>query len=306
MAKTLLNKLPYVKKLKEECESLRSENANFYKNCAFPPGHFYSVLVPVDDIKKRENEIWPAEPPLQIPGINLETENQLELVRSFQQYYAELPFSNEKQKAIRYNYINDYFCHTDAIMLYSMMRHFKPERIVEIGSGFSSALMLDVNELFFDGSIELTFIEPFPERLFSLLKNSDTKKATIIEETLQTVKPETFEQLQPGDILFVDSTHVVKTGSDVNTIVFQILPSLKPGVFIHFHDIHYPFEYPKKWVLEGRNWNETYFLKAFLMYNSTFEIKLFNTYLHALHSDVFKTMPLCYENCGSSIWLQKK
>jgi predicted O-methyltransferase YrrM len=306
MIKTLLDKLPYVKKLKDASESLRSENLNFYKNCAFPPGHFYSVLVSVDDIKKRENEIWQPEPPLQIPGIDLQIKDQLELVHSLQQYYADLPFSNEKQEGLRYNYSNDYFCHTDGIMLYSMMRHFKPERIIEIGSGYSSALMLDTNELFFDSAIELTFIEPYPERLFSLLKNSDTKKATIIEDTLQSVSPETFEQLRPGDILFVDSTHVVKTGSDVNRILFQILPVLKSGVFIHFHDIHYPFEYPKNWVLEGRNWNETYFLKAFLMYNAQFEIRLFNTYLHALHSDIFNAMPVCYHNQGSSIWLQKK
>ncbi len=96
-----------------------------------------------------------------------------------------------------------------------------------------------------------------------------------------------------------------KTGSDVNYILFDILPILNKGVFIHFHDIFYPFEYPKKWVYEGRNWNEDYILKAFLMYNSEFKIRLFSHYLHELHKDTFKDMPLCYKNTGGNIWLEK-
>jgi hypothetical protein len=122
----------------------------------------------------------------------------------------------------------------------------------------------------------------------------------------QEVNIETFEKLNPGDFLFVDSTHVVKTGSDVNYIIFEILPKLKSGVIIHFHDIFYPFEYPKDWVFMGRNWNEDYFLKAFLMYNKDFEIMLFSHYLHNQHKEVFNKMPLCDKNHGGNLWLMKK
>src|SRR5690606_8620162 len=110
-----------------------------------------------------------------------------------------------------------------------------------------------------------------------------------------------FEELNAGDMLFIDSTHVAKTGSDVNYILFEILPRLKSGVLIHFHDIFYPFEYPRDWVFNGRNWNEVYFLKAFLMYNTTFEIKLFSHYLHKHHPNVFEAMPLCYRNHGGNL-----
>ena len=115
-----------------------------------------------------------------------------------------------------------------------------------------------------------------------------------------------FEKLNAGDILFVDSTDVSKTGSDVNYIMFEIIPILKSGVLIHFHDVFCPFEYPKEWVFQGRNWNEDYILKAFLMYNDRFEIKLFSEYLHKHHGDVFEAMPLFYKNHGGNLWIEKK
>jgi hypothetical protein len=115
-----------------------------------------------------------------------------------------------------------------------------------------------------------------------------------------------FQQLEAGDILFIDSTHVTKAGSDVNQIMFDILPVLRPGVLIHFHDICYPFEYPKEWILTGRYWNEAYLLRAFLQYNSSFEIVFFNSYMGQLHSDQFSAAPLFLWNPGTSIWIRKK
>ena len=115
-----------------------------------------------------------------------------------------------------------------------------------------------------------------------------------------------FEILQSGDILFIDSTHIAKTGSDVNHILFDILPILKSGVLIHFHDVSYPFEYPKEWVYMGRNWNENYFLRAFLMYNNNFEIILFSDYLHKHYIEAFKDMPLSLKDPGMNLWLKKK
>jgi hypothetical protein len=165
--------------------------------------------------------------------------------------------------------------------------------------------MLDTNELFFKNQIDLTFIDPNPERLYSLMKESDKKKTKVIEKDVQLIPLNIFKKLQSGDILFIDSTHVSKTGSDVNYILFEILPILTSGVLIHFHDIFYPFEYPKEWVFNGFNWNEDYILRAFLMYNEKFEIKLFSDYLHKHHKDIFKEMPLCYNNTGGNLWLEK-
>ena len=276
------------------------------KNSHFPAGHYYSPIVSVDEIKKRADEIWKNENVDGIVGIELKREDQLALVKNFEKFYAEIPFAENKSNGHRYYFENQFYSYTDAIMLYSMIRHFKPKQIIEVGSGFSSAVMLDTNELFFDNSIRLTFIEPYTSRLNTLLTDKDRKNTTIIETDVQVVPFEVFEQLNAGDILFIDSTHVAKTGSDVNFILFEILPRLKAGVLIHFHDIFYPFEYPKDWVYKGRNWNEDYFLRAFLMYNQAFEIKLFSNYLHMLHPAAFEQMPLCYKNFGANLWLERK
>ncbi|NQS88701.1 hypothetical protein HQ584_02790 [Patescibacteria group bacterium] len=117
---------------------------------------------------------------------------------------------------------------------------------------------------------------------------------------------ESFKQLKENDILFIDTSHVSKTGSDVNYIFFDILPNLNSGVLIHFHDIFYPFEYPKKKILDGHAFNECYILRAFLQYNTRFKIILFNTFLEHYYEDWFRqNMPLCLRNKGGSIWLRK-
>lgn len=295
--KNQLNKLPHVR-------SLYQENLRWKQYCRVPPGHFYSPIVNVPEIKEKENTIWNGEIS-SVDGINLEIEEQLDLLKQFSDYYGELPFQKTKTEGLRYYFENTFYSYTDAIVLYSFIRHFKPKRIIELGSGFTSAVMLDVNELYFENKIDIRFIEPYPNRLLSLLKDGDNSDNKLIVKNAQDVDLELFKSLEKGDILFVDSTHIVKTGSDVNYILFSILPILKKGVLIHFHDIFFPFEYPKKWVYGGRNWNETYFLRAFLMYNPNFKIKLFSHFIHTFHKDAFKVMPLSYKNEGGNIWIEK-
>ena len=298
LVKNILNGIPYVRKLKERVDA-------YDANSCFPPGHFYSPIVSVEDIKQREDEIWSELGSDQIPGIDLNTEEQRKLVEELSQYYPEIPFDEEKKPGLRYNFGNGMYSYTDGIVLYGMMRHFKPSRIIEIGSGHSSALMLDVNDMFFDEAIQLSFIEPYPARLYDQISDSDKTRATILEKKVQEVDLDLFSSLERGDILFVDSTHVSKCGSDVNHILFKILPRLSAGVLIHFHDIFYPFEYPREWVHEGRNWNENYMLRAFLMNNNDYKVLLFSHYLHEHHVDAFKSIPDSYKNKGGNLWLQK-
>jgi len=268
----------------------------------FLPGHFYSPVVSWNEVKNREN-LWSYSD--RIEGINLNLEGQKQLVNGFLKYYDDIPWISEKKDNLRFYFQNPYYSYTDGIFLYFMIRHFRPQRIMEIGSGFSSALMVDTNKLFFSNTIKLTFIEPFPERLYSLLGESDLPNVKVLEKKVEEIPLPEFEKLEKGDFLFVDSSHVSKTGSDVNHILFNILPRLKKGVIIHFHDIFYPFEYPKLWVYEGRNWNEIYLLRAFLMNNANYKIHLFSSLLHQNDSSIFENMPLCMENRGGSLWLEK-
>lgn len=294
----------FISHIADKFSSKHSENARTERNSCFPNGHFYSPIIDIDEIKARQKEIWGRSEIDGINAIDLKLGDQIELIKKLSTFYPDIPFKAKKQSDIRYYFENDQYSYCDAIVLYSMMRYFKPNRIIEVGSGFSSAIMLDVNELFFNNTIDLTFIEPYTERLESILKIGD--QCNIIREKVQSVSVDAFEQLGQNDILFIDSTHVAKTGSDVNYIIFEVLPALQSGVLIHFHDIFYPFEYPQEWVFEGRNWNETYLLKAFLMYNESFDIYLLSHYLHMHHKETFADMPLTYLNTGGNLWLRKK
>ena len=165
---------------------------------------------------------------------------------------------------------------------------------------------MDTNELYFSNSINLQFIEPYPETLRSLIKNTDYPLIKIHESNLQDIPIDLFKNLASNDILFIDSTHVSKIDSDVNYIIHEILPVLSKGVYVHFHDIFYPFEYPKEWTLDGRFWNEQYILRAFLQYNSQFKIVLFNTYLELFFREKLENrFPLIFKNTGGSLWIKK-
>ena len=241
-----------------------------------------------------------------IPGIENHVEDQLALVGKFSEYYDKLPFKDEKSSGLRYYFQNSYFCYGDAIILYSMLRHRRPQRIIEVGSGFSSAVMLDTNDLFFSKRMILTFVEPYPERLFSLLSDEDKKQHEIIIDTVQDVPLERFATLDANDILFIDSSHVAKIGSDVVHLLTNVLPRLRKGVIVHFHDVFWPFEYPEEWIRGGRAWNEDYILKAFLQFNAKFKILFFNSYLAIHHKEVVEqNLPSFLKNTGGSLWIEK-
>lgn len=271
-----------------------------------PPGHFYSPIPALDDIRANERSIF-GNVSRHVGGIDLREAEQLELLDGFKKYYDELPFQAHKTPNLRYFFENPNYSYSDAIFLYFMMRHVMPKRIIEVGSGYSSCVMLDTNDLYFNGSIATTFIDPYPELLLSQIVENDRDKMRIIGSGVQDVDAKEFQALQANDILFIDSTHVSKVHSDVNRLFFEILPRVNEGVYIHFHDIFYPFEYPREWIYEGRAWNEAYLLRAFLQYNSSFRIVLMNTFLERFHRDFFEqAMPLCLKNPGGSIWLRKE
>jgi predicted O-methyltransferase YrrM len=292
----------YIVALEAERDQLRAEVAHW--KTWMSPGHFYSPIPSLDEIRSREAEIF-ATPPESLPGIDLRAEQQIALVRELAKFYAELPFPREQSSETRYWFENWAYSYSDAIFLYSMLRHLQPRRVIEVGSGFSSAAMLDTADRWLP-STSFTFIDPDTSTLDALLRPTDRDRVTITPARLQDVPLATFDTLAANDILFIDSTHVSKTGSDVNRILFEILPRLASGVHIHFHDVFYPFEYPKEWVYEGRAWNEDYILRAFLEFNDSFEIVLFGTWLAQFHRGLLdELMPMTRENPGGSLWLRK-
>jgi predicted O-methyltransferase YrrM len=287
----------------------RSPNRRFL---AYPPGHYYSPLPSVSELAKDELRIF-ADPP-SIEGMDLNLPSQWDWVVGSADGLRNIAWPKERDPDFRYWSNNVYFNSADVAALLSVMQRACPRRIVEVGSGFSSACMLDINDRLFRSEIQFTFVEPYPERLRSLLRKGDSRNATVIESRLQDTSLKVFTSLEANDILFVDSSHVAKIGSDVNHLFFEILPRIQPGVFVHIHDVFWPFEYPKVWLEEGRAWNEQYMLRAFLQGNSQFEIVLFGSLLESLDRLRFERYwPMVGErsaenlNIGSgSIWLRRK
>jgi predicted O-methyltransferase YrrM len=271
-----------------------------------PPGHYYSPIASVADLRTDSARLF-APFPRELPGIDLNERGQLALLSLLEPYYRDLPFGAGPIGELRYGMENPGYAWSDGIFLYAMIRHLAPKRIVEVGSGNSSCLMLDVNELHFGGRLRCTFIEPEPARFLSLIRDSDRAAIDVIAKRLQDVPLSHFTTLEANDILFVDSSHVSKAGSDVNHLFAEILPRLRPGVHVHFHDVFYPFEYPREWLYQGKAFNEAYVLRAFLSFNAAFEIVLFNTFLEHFHAPRFaERMPLCLRNVGGSIWLRRR
>jgi predicted O-methyltransferase YrrM len=305
LAKRLIRKMPAYQLAYSYLQAHFERNPSNPFLRSAPPGHFYSPIPDIDYVRQNRDDLFDSSTS-SVPGIDINAEQQIQLIRQLEPYYSQIPFTDEKREGFRYYFDNHWFARGSAIILYSIMRHFHPKRIVEIGSGYSSAAMLDVNDRFFDGKIAFCFVDPYPDRLLSLMNENDTQTHQIVVDNVQNCPNQLFTDLDKDDIVFIDSSHVAKVGSDVVYLLTNVLPTLKPGVIIHIHDIYWPFEYPEDWILSGRAWNEAYFVKAFLQFNSHFEILLFNAYLAMHHRELMQRhLPLFLPNAGSSLWIRK-
>jgi predicted O-methyltransferase YrrM len=268
-----------------------------------PAGHFYSPFPDLDDYERRLPGLLDRD--RAIAGVDLREREQVALVDVIAGLVADIDFPEHRDgAATRYWFDNPAYGHGDGAVLHGMLRHLRPRRIVEVGSGYSSAMILDTVDGWLDDT-EVTFVEPHPELLRGLLGPGDEGRVTIHEVAVQDVGFEVFDQLGPGDVLFIDSTHVVKAGSDVNHLVFEVLPRLAVGVWIHLHDMFFPFEYPEAWVREGRAWHETYLVRAFLAFNPAFEIRWFQDFLWARHREVLERLPQVARNPGGNLWIER-
>jgi hypothetical protein len=254
------------------------------------PVHFYS---PLPAIAQLNQSVWSR--PSELPGLQMNGQAQLRLLRlcaaQFRAEYDKLPREKPKDSLPHTFYLsNGYYESIDAEILYSLIRHFKPLRIYEVGSGYTTFLAAQAIQANYheDASYrcELVAIEPFPN---PVLQAGFPGLSRLITARVQDVPWTEFQNLQENDILFIDSSHVLKIGSDVQYEYLEVLPRLKKGVLVHIHDVFLPLEYPEDWVLRrNRYWTEQYLLQAFLAFNSAFEVLLAGTYLHVKHPDVLE------------------
>jgi len=245
----------------------------------------------------------------ELPATGWDLDRQLEFVRSLREPLAEfrtvVDASANGSDPWRYA-PNLSYTEADASMLYAMLRAARPKRVVELGSGHSTlvtAQALRRNSAAGDRP-KLEVYDPFPS-----VVTDDLPGLTKLERIgAQQVPLDVFETLESGDVLFVDTTHTVKVGSDVNFIVLEVLPRLREGVYVHLHDIFLPYEYPKQWLEDyGLYWTEQYLVHAFLVNNSGFEIL---AAMHALQRDRRDAMaellpPAVADWPGGAFWMRR-
>ena len=267
---------------------------------------FYS---PVPDTNHLTDECWTRSSELR--GVNLNETAQLQLLERFQKLfraeYSVFPRS-KPDGAPRFYFGNVSLEAVDAEVLYCMVRDLAPKRIVEIGSGFSTLIALEAlarnQSEGKEGSV--TAIEPHPR---SFLSARLPALLDLVVAKVQDISLHQFTSLCSGDILFIDSSHVCKIGSDVQYEFLEILPRLTAGVVIHIHDVFLPVEYPKTWVKDWhRFWNEQYLLQAFLCGNRDFEVLWAGSWLHMKHADKLAAAFPSYDpqrNWPASFWFRR-
>ncbi len=247
------------------------------------PVHYYSETPNVLELE-RDKSVWAMKSELPgIPaGLDQQERNLKEVCLPYQQEYAGNPFYNEAVKqgfGPGYGYI-------EAQALYATVRFLKPQRIIEVGSGVSTFCMLaaaHANQSETGRMTSMTCIDPFPSPKVRL-----STEIKLLAQKVQQVPVETFASLGPSDLLFIDSTHTVKPASDVNFLVLEVLPRLRSGVTVHFHDIHLPYDYQPDVLTTFYHWAETSLLRAFLINNSRAKIRFCLSQLHHERSDTLK------------------
>ena len=249
------------------------------------PSHFY---FPVPKLKSFHDKDWAARRPC--PGIDFRFPEQIARLKS-----DLLPFADEwtfselaNGDAHKFHFNNGFFERVDAEVAYSFVRHRKPKRIIEIGSGNTTLVMATAlrKNLAEGYPCELTSIEPFPA---PFLKDGLNGLSSLIEKPVQQVPLDVFKSLDPGDILFIDSSHVVSMDSDVLYEFLQIVPQVAPGVLIHVHDIFTPLDYPQKFVMTNLCfWSEQYLLEAFLAFNNSFKVMWASSAMQQAHPEILR------------------
>lgn len=269
--------------------------------------HYYGVL---PDTRKLSKSWW--EQPAYEYAYNLipKATNSEELFERVMLWSEDLQ-GMPREQADGFYWNNPMIPPLDAIVLYGMIREYRPRSLVEVGSGFSTEIALLAAQ---HTQTSIHCIEPYPSA--RLLEHQNQLHA-LTQIPLQEINLEVFDNLQTNDFLFIDTTHTVKINSDVNHFLFNIFPRLAPGVIIHIHDIFLPHEYPQRWYDEiSIFWNEQYLLLAYLMENPAFELLLPNFSLSLSHKDslharlgsfdIWNLTENLGNASGASFWLRKR
>ena len=276
------------------------------------PVNFYSPIPDLIDLEKRG--VWETRSKME--GIDFREEQQLTLLSLLGREYSSecawplLPTEDPFEFYIQ----NPSFSFGCAASTHCIIRHFRPERVIEIGSGMSSLVIakaIGLNRARDGRPGRHIIVDPYPGETIRTLEPT---KEELVQERVEVLPIQWFDQLQPNDVLFIDSGHCVRIGGDVNFLFLDVLPRLQQGVIVHVHDIGLPYEYPKAYATNEvfrQFWTEQYLLQAFLCFNPQFEVLLAMNYLMTDHLEIFRQSfphydPHIHRFNSGSLWMRRK
>jgi len=276
------------------------------------PISFYSPVPDIDDLIRRD--VWGKK--TEMAGIDFRVGEQLRLLKNLGETFGkECDWPAERSRDDRQFFVNNSsFSYGCAASTHSFIRNFRPKRVIEIGSGMSSLIISEAvmrNRAETGFPAEYVIVDPYPGEV---VRNGLNGLDRLVESRVELLPPSFFSGLEEGDILFIDSSHTVKIGSDCNYLYLEIVPSVPPGVILHVHDIGLPYEYPRAYATSEtfrQFWTEQYILQAFLSHNAQYEILLAMNYLMTEHPGLFESSFPHYDKerhqyTSSSFWIRRK
>ncbi len=292
-------------------ETGEGTDACLERHCLPMQVHFYSPVPDIKDLVARK--VWNGRS--QLAGIDFQVNKQLDLLKKIGRQYGrecKWPLKPTGDPA-DFHTDNGCFSYGCAASLHSMIRFLKPRHLIEIGSGFSSRVISGAVKRNADegNPCHYCIVDPYPGEVIT---SGCLSHDRLLQERVELLNAETFDVLDENDILFIDSGHTVRTGSDVNFLFLEILPRLKSGVVVHIHDISLPYEYPEVYFTNPGFrvfWTEAYLLQAFLAFNSAFEVMLAMNFIQTEHMNTFCEAFPCFnlkENWANSgsFWIRRK
>lgn len=270
--------------------------------------HYYSPVPDIADLEQRNYFRYRSK----LPGIFWREAEQLAFLAGLGNMYGrecDWPMGSTTEP-YQYYTENDGFGYGCAAGLHCIIRYLRPRRIIEIGSGFSSLVISSALGLNKTPETEYTIVDPYPKPVI----NSLPRVTRFINQRVELLDVDFFESLEKNDVLFIDSSHTVRIGGDVNYLILEVLPRLAPGVAVHFHDIPMPNEYSEVYYKNPQFrvfWTESYLLQAFLCFNSQYEILLTMSYLMTERREEFSSAfehynPEKHRAISSSFWIRRK
>lgn len=296
--------LPSYTKLNWGHDAPYKKHFNVWQAAGFTllPNHYYS---PIPDLNQTSDEKLQKLLPLECMDMNIS--GQLQLIKHLSDYKSEYMSFIDRGPDYDGFRFGVSFGRVDAEFLYAMVRHLKPKNFIEIGSGMSTLIIAEACVKNESEGFHCNFhsIDPYPSSVLNKPINGVTQ---LHKSMLEDIPLSFFEQLGDGDILFIDSSHVIRPGSDVEYEYFHLLPKISKGVYIHIHDIFLPEQYPLNWVKNEKIfWNEQYILAMFMFFNNSFQVSLANSFLCSNYSvELNLAIPDPAEKSGAgSFWIKR-